>query len=75
MTGIGDSLEQRLLRLARAAERSIETAQDDIRAFHAVTEEARGAGHSYGWIATAIGKSKTQTFRIINALTGPRSRD
>lgn len=75
MAGITETLQTRLARLAAAAERSRQTADDDTRAFHSVCGEARAAGHSYGWIAQVIGKSRTQTFRIANALTGPRARD
>lgn len=75
VAGIGvETLQARLVRLAAAAERSAQTANDDIEAFHAVCDEARSAGHTYGWISAVIGKSRTQTFRIANALTGPRSR-
>jgi hypothetical protein len=69
------TLTMRLKRLAAAAERSQQTAQDDTRAFHAACQEARDAGHSYDWIAQVVDKSRTQVFRIANALTGPRARD
>lgn len=73
--GNGETLQTRLQRLAAAAERSLQTAQDDVRAFHDACDDARrNHGRTYGWIAQAIGKSRTQTFRIANALTGPRAR-
>lgn len=75
MEGTAEKTGERLRRLAAAAERSIQAAEDDIRAFHDEVEAAKDAGKSVRWISQACGKSVTQTFRIMHALTGPRAKD
>ncbi len=75
MEETGENLEIRLLRLTARWERSKDVFEDDTRALHGVVQEAREAGHSVRWIARAIRKSPGYTFKIMNALVGPTSRD
>lgn len=75
MSGIGENRAQRLHRLCAQWEASKECFEDDARAFHAEIQEARAEDRSYGWIAAAINKSRTQAFRIANKLSGPTARD
>lgn len=63
--------ETRLTRLAAAEHASFEVHQDDVRALHGACREAEDAGVSVREIAKAIGKSVTQTHRILTGLTGP----